>query len=51
MSDDAAPPAGRLERAVAAVRAFRARAPKVFDIACAVAVGFAIAAIWVSSRG
>lgn len=48
MSDDAAPPTGRLERAVAAVRAFRARAPKAFDLACAVAVGFAIAAVWVS---
>ena len=46
MSDDAAPPAGRLERAVAAVRAFRARAPKAFDLACAVAVGLAIAAVW-----
>lgn len=48
MSDDAAPPAGRLERAVAAVRAFRARAPKAFDLTAAVLIGFAIAAVWVS---
>lgn len=32
------------------VRDVRGRAPKVFDLACAIVLGFVIAAIWMSGR-